>query len=192
METIENLMKAFIGESMARNRYTMYAKKAKKEGSEQMADVFKETASQERQHAKWLFKLINQLKEGEAGWDELTVEASGPTILGDTQENLESAIEGENYEHTDMYPGFALTAEEEGYPEIASRLRSIARAEAHHEERYRKLLNQLKNETVFKKEKQSSWVCSKCGYVHQGKTPPEECPSCSHPTGYFQLKCEVY
>lgn len=192
-ETIKNLAKAFIGESQARNRYQIYAKKAKKEGYEQIADVFLETAEHERQHAKWHFRLINQLKEGkEEDLSEIEVRAGTPTELGDTEKNLKAAIAGENYENTEMYPEFADKAEEEGYPEIAKRLRAIARAEKHHEKRYKKILKKLKNKTIYEKKEKKQWVCRKCGYVHEGKKPPEECPSCSHPTEYFQLKCEEY
>ena len=150
-ETIKNLAKAFVGESQARNRYTFYAKVAKKEGFEQIAEIFLKTAENEREHASVLFKLINELKSkggGEVG--ELKVEASVPTVLGNTAENLKAAIAGENYEHTQMYPEFAEAAEREGLQEIAARLRAIARAEQHHEERYKKLLREVESGTVFK------------------------------------------
>lgn len=191
--TIENLVKAFIGESQARNRYTFYAKIAKKEGFEQIAEIFRITAENEKEHASNLFKLINELKEksGEK-LDEILVEAAAPTVLGSTAENLKAAIAGEHYEYTEMYPEFADIAEKEGLPEIAKRLRAIAKAEQHHEERYKKLLAQVEAGTVFKKEQEVWWVCRECGYVHYGKEPPEECPSCSHPRSYFQLKCEEY
>ena len=115
-----------------------------------------------------------------------------PTILGNTRENLKSAIAGENYEHTKMYPEFANIAEKEGFPEIAKRLRAIAVAEKHHEERYKKLLKELENNTLFKKDKKVYWVCRKCGYIHEGTEPPEECPSCGHPKSYFEQACEEY
>jgi rubrerythrin len=192
-KTIENLTKAFIGESQARNRYSFYAKIAKKEGFEKISELFLLTAENEREHAKWLFRLINDLKKkSDKDFKEIKVEVSAPTILGDTKENLQSAIDGEHYENTEMYPEFAKTAEEEGFPEIANRLRAIAKAEAHHEERYKKLLNEVKNNTVFKKEKTVYWVCRKCGYIHEGNKPPETCPSCSHPRNYFERKCEEY
>jgi len=142
-ETIKNLTRAFIGESQARNRYSFYAKIADKEGFKQIAEIFLITAENEREHAKWLFRLINDLKKksGEE-INEIKVEASAPTTLGDTKENLKSAIAGENYENTSMYPEFADTAEKEGFPEIAKRLRAIAKAEEHHEERYKKLLKE--------------------------------------------------
>lgn len=190
-ETIKNLAKAFVGESQARNRYTFYAKVAKKEGFEQIAEIFLKTAENEREHASVLFKLINELKSkggGEVG--ELKVEASVPTVLGNTAENLKAAIAGENYEHTQMYPEFAEAAEREGLQEVAARLRAIARAEQHHEERYKKLLREVESGTVFKKEEKVYWVCRECGYIHEGTEPPEKCPSCGHPKSYFEVKCE--
>ena len=179
-ETIKNLTKAFIGESQARNRYTFYSKIAKKEGFEQIAEIFLITADNEKEHASWLFKLINELKKksGE-NIDEINVEAAAPTTLGSTTENLKAAIAGENYEHTKMYPEFAEVAMKEGFPEIATRLKSIAVAESHHEDRYIKLLKQVEAGTVFKKEKEVWWVCRECGYVHYGKEPPKVCPACS-------------
>ena len=193
METIKNLTKAFIGESQARNRYSFYAKIAKKEGFEQISEIFLITAENEKEHAKWLFRLINKLKEKNGGEaEEITVTASAPIVLGNTIENLKSAISGENYEQTTMYPDFAKVAEEEGLPEIAQRLQAIAIAEKHHEERFKKLLKELENNSLFKKEEKVYWVCRKCGYVHEGKEAPEACPSCGHPKAYFQLKSENY
>ncbi len=189
MKTLENLVKAFIGESQARNRYTMYAKIAKKEGFEQIAEVFEITADNEREHAKWLFRMIQDLK-GDA--NELNVEAAAPLVLGNTAENIKAAIAGENYEHTKMYPEFAKVAEEEGFPEIAARLRAIAKAEEHHEERYRKLLELVETGKFFERDEETEWVCRKCGYVHRGKNPPEKCPSCGHEKNYFQRKCEEF
>ncbi|MDL1971233.1 MAG: rubrerythrin family protein [Candidatus Desulfofervidaceae bacterium] len=192
-QTIENLTKAFIGESQARNRYTFYAKIAKKEGFEQIAEIFLITAENEREHAKWLFKMINELKKKtDENLGEIVVEAAAPTTLGNTVENLKAAIAGENYEHSKMYPDFADIAEKEGFPEVARRLRAIARAEEHHEERYKKLLKEVEGGTVFKKTSEVYWVCRKCGYVHFGTQPPEKCPSCDHPANYFDLKCEQY
>ena len=191
--TIENLVKAFIGESQARNRYTFYAKIAKNEGFEQIAEIFLITAENEKEHASNIFKLINELKKKSSEkLDEIKVEAAAPTVLGSTAGNLKAAIAGENYEHTKMYPEFADVAEKEGFPEIAARLRAIAQAEKHHEERYKKLLKQVEAGTFFKNEKDVWWVCRECGYVHFGKEPPEKCPSCDHPRSYFQLKCEEY
>ena len=191
--TIENLAKAFIGESQARNRYTFYAKTAIKEGFEQISEIFLITADNEREHAKWLFRLINDLKKkSDEDLDEITVEASAPTVLGTTAENLKAAIAGEHYENTEMYPGFADAAEKEGLAEIAKRLRSISRAEEHHEERYTKLLREVEGKSVFKKGEKAFWVCRKCGFVHEGEEPPEKCPSCDHERSHFQLKCEEY
>ena len=194
-ETIKNLAKAFIGESQARNRYTLYAKVAKKEGYEQLGAIFELTAEQEREHASWLFKLIKQLKEEQGNpeeLDELTVEALSPTVYGTTADNLKSAIKGENYEHTQMYPQFADQADKDGYPQIADRLRAIAKAEEHHEERYQKLLSNLEAGTIFKKDEEKEWTCRKCGYVHKGKTPPDKCPSCDHEQSFYEIKCETY
>jgi len=187
-KTLQNLTKAFIGESQARNRYSFYAKTAKKEGYEKISEIFSTTAEQEKQHAKWLFKMINEIKEE----DKIEVQSEAPLTFGDTTENLKSAIEGENYEHSEMYPEFADAAEEEGYDDVAQRLRSIAKAEEHHEERYKKLLKNLKEGTMFKKEEEVWWVCRECGYQFFGKEAPKICPSCDHPQGYYELKCEEY
>ncbi len=192
-ETIVNLAKAFVGESQARNRYTFYAKTARREGFEQIAEVFLITAENEREHASVLFKLINELIGKSGGkLEELKVEATVPTTLGSTTENLKAAIAGENYEHTKMYPEFAAAAEREGLHEIAIRLRAIAVAEQHHEERFRKLLKEVEGDTVFKKDKAVWWVCRECGYVHFGREPPEKCPSCDHEKSFYQVKCEEY
>jgi len=187
-KTIKNLTKAFIGESQARNRYTMYAKIAKKEGYEEISANFILTSDQETEHAKWLMRMINQLKGNNTEYDEIVVEAGAPTILKDTKENLKAAIGGENYEYTTMYPEFADVAEEEGLLDIANRLRSIAKAEANHEDRYKRFLETLENGLVFKKEEEVVWVCRKCGYTHKGKEAINECPSCGHPQSYFEVK----
>jgi len=192
-KTLENLSKAFVGESQARNRYTFYAKVAKKEGYEQMSAIFMETAEQEKTHAKRLFEYIQELKKEIGGdLDEIKIEAEVPTIYDDSIKNLKAAIAGENYEQTQMYPEFAKVAEEEGLTKIAARLRAIAKAEEHHEERYKKLLAQLEAGTVFKKSKDTVWVCRECGYVYIGEVPPTECPACDHPQAYYQVKCEEY
>jgi rubrerythrin len=188
-KTIQNLTKAFIGESQARNRYTAYASIAKKEGFEQISAVFEETATQESEHAKWLMRLINEIKQNESA---IVVEAEAPTTLGDTLTNLKAAAAGENYEYTTMYPEFAKIAEEEGLPEIAARLRAIAIAETHHEERYKKLIANLEAGKVFEKDGDIVWICRKCGYLHKGKTAVKICPSCGHPTAYFQRQSEEY
>ncbi len=189
-KTIENLAKAFIGESQARNRYTFYASVAKKEGYEKIAEIFSITAEQEKQHAKWLFRHLQEIKGDDL--KEITVDAEAPLIFSTTEENLRSAIKGENYEHTAMYPEFAKKAEEEGYGDIAKRLRAIAKAEEHHEERYAKILKELEEGSLFKKEKEVWWVCRECGYHLLGKESPEKCPSCDHPQGFYEVKCEVY
>jgi rubrerythrin len=192
-KTIENLAKAFVGESQARNRYTMYSKIAKNEGFEQIADIFLMTADNEREHATWFFRMLNELKSKEKGnLDEIKVEAAAPTTLGTTKENLKAAIAGENFEHSKLYPEFASTAENEGFKEIALRIRAIAIAETHHEERYQKLLKEVEAGTVFKKGDRIWWVCRECGYVHFGIEPPEKCPSCSHAKSFYQVKCEDY
>ncbi|HMB26058.1 MAG TPA: rubrerythrin family protein [Patescibacteria group bacterium] len=189
MKTLENLTKAFIGETQARNRYTYYAKVAKKEGYQQISGVFTETAEQELVHAKRIFEHIQELKGDQA---KITVETFSPTTYGNTAENLKAAAEGEHYENTEMYPDFAKTAEEEGYEKIAKRLRSISKAEEHHEERYRKLLAEVEAGTVHEKSEEKVWVCRECGYIHTGNEAPEICPSCDHPKGYYQVKCEEY
>ncbi len=192
-KTLKNLYAAFIGESQARNRYNMYAKQAKKDGYEQISAIFEETADQEREHAKQLSKKINELYEKMGKEQEaLVLEAEGNAVFGDTIANLKSAIAGENHEQEKMYPEFAKTAEEEGLVEIASQLKHIAIAEKHHEERYKKLLKEIEEGTIFKKEEDVAWLCRKCGYEHKGKTPPQKCPACKHPEGYYQIKCENY
>lgn len=193
-KTLKNLVKAFIGESQARNRYTFYAKIAKKEGYPQISEIFLKTAEQEKTHAKRLFEHIQELKEklGKSKDEEIEVETSCPSTYGSTLENLQASINGENYENTKMYPEFAKTAEDEGLPHIAIRLKSIALAETHHEERYKKLLDELKRKSLYKKEEEKEWVCSECGYIHKGKQPPEKCPSCDHSKEYFKTKCEKY
>ena len=193
-KTLNNLIKAYIGESQARNRYTFYAKVAKKEGYEQVSEEFLKTAEQEKVHAKRLFEHIQELKKelGKNKDAEMTVEALAPTTYGTTEENLQAAINGEHYENSEMYPGFAKTAEEEGLNRIAVRLKSIAKAEEHHEERYQKLLKHVKDGTYFSREAEVVWVCMECGYVYKGKEPPAKCPSCDHPKSYYKVKSEEY
>ena len=192
-QTIQNLTKAFIGESQARNRYTFYAKIARQEGFEQIAEILLATADNEKEHAKRLFEHINELKKkSDENLDEISVDALAPTIYGTTAENLKAAIAGEHYEYSQMYPEFADVAEKEDFPGIAKRLRAIAIAEKHHEERYIKLLKVVEAGTVFKKEEEVWWVCLECGYIHFGKEPPEICPSCDHPRSFYQIKCEEY
>ena len=187
--TEQNLLKSFAGESQAKNRYEFFAKQAKKEGYEQISRIFQETANQEKEHATWLMRMIEEFDGGE----EITLDGvSVPTVLGTTQENLKAAVAGENYEHTKMYPEFADVAEEEGFQEVADRLRSIAKAEQHHEERYNKILKELEAGTFFKKDKEVAWVCRECGYEYVGLEPPEKCPSCDHDRSYYELKCEAF
>ncbi len=182
-KTEQNLLTAFAGESQARNRYTYFASQAKKDGFVQMADIFTETANQEKEHAKRLFKLL------EGG--EVTVSASFPAgVIGSTLENLMEAAAGENYEHTTMYPGFAEVAEQEGFTQIADVFRRIAVAEAFHEKRYRALAANIENGKVFKKDQPTVWRCRNCGYLHEGAEAPEECPACAHPKAHFEVKTE--
>lgn len=189
-KTLENLAKAFIGESQARNRYTFYSKQATAEGYPQLSEIFLETADNEREHAKWLFKMIQDLREG--GIDEIVVDGQAPLIMGSTPDNLKAAIAGEHYENTEMYPEFAKTAAEEGLKEVADRLLSIAHAEEHHEARYKKLLAQVEAGTLFKKQEVVEWTCIKCGYTYKGVEPPQKCPSCDHASIYFKLYNEEY
>ncbi|MFA6251986.1 MAG: rubrerythrin family protein [Candidatus Paceibacterota bacterium] len=191
--TLQNLAKAFTGESQARNRYTFYAKVAKKEGYERIAEIFTLTADQEKEHAHWLMKLMVELqnKLGEQN-QPLKVEADVPTVYATTVDNLKAAIAGENYEYTSMYPEFATVAEAEGLGEIADRLRAIAKAEEHHEERYKKILEQVETGKFFKKDEQITWVCRECGYQHLGFEPPIKCPSCDHEKSFYERKCEEF
>lgn len=192
-ETLKNLLKAFIGESQARNRYTMFAKQAMKEGYYELEAVFLITADQEREHAKQLSKMINQLqaKMGKKS-EPVMVEANGEAMFATTKENLKWAIEGENYENTQMYPDFAKQAIKDGLPEVAKRLAAIGVAEKHHKERYEKILKVIEDGTLLNKDKPVIWYCRKCGYVHIGNTPPEKCPSCDHEKEYFYMGHEEY
>ena len=171
-QTEKNLMAAFAGESEARNKYTYFASKAKKEGYEQIAALFLKTADNEKEHAKLWFKELNG--------------------IGDTAENLLSAAEGENYEWTDMYDGFAKTADEEGFHELAQRFRLIAAIEKHHEERYRALLHNVEMAEVFAKSEVKVWECRNCGHFVIGEKAPEVCPTCNHPQSYFEIHAENY
>ncbi len=182
MKTLENLVKAFMGESMARNRYTFYAKVAKEEGYVFVAKVFLETAENEKEHAETLLELIQKIR-GDVKAVETNAEA--PIVLGDTVQNLKTAIEGETYEFESMYPEFAKIAEEEGLNEIAGRLRAIAKAEEHHKRRFEKLLEAIESGKMFKRDEEVAWVCLECGYIHYGEEPPEKCPSCGHSKAYY-------
>jgi len=182
-QTEKNLLTAFAGESQARNRYTYFASQARKDGFEQVAAAFGETADQEKEHAERLFKLL------EGG--SVEVQAEFPAgVIGATAENLEAAAAGENYEWTDMYPSFAKVAREEGFDEIADIFEAIAVAEKQHERRYRGLLANVKAGTVFKKDKAVVWRCRNCGYLYEGNEAPDPCPACDHPRAYYELLCE--
>ncbi|HEY6873610.1 MAG TPA: rubrerythrin family protein [Geobacteraceae bacterium] len=178
--TEKNILTAFCGESQARNRYTYYAAKAKGEGYVQMADIFEETANQEREHAKRLFKLL------EGGEAEVTA-AFPAGIIGTTAENLKAAAGGENYEHTQMYPGFAAIAREEGFPQVAAVFMAIAVAEKQHEKRYLDLLANIENDRVFRRDEPVVWRCRNCGYLHEGTAALDVCPACSHAKAHFEL-----
>ena len=173
-KTEANLLAAFAGESQARNKYTYYASKAKKDGYEQIAAIFEETAANEKEHAKMWFKLLH-----------------GGDIPG-TMENLEDAAAGENYEWTDMYAEFAKTAKEEGFDHIAYLFEEVAKIEKEHEERYRKLIGNIEEGIVFSRDGDKIWKCRNCGHTHIGKQAPEVCPVCAHPKSFFELKAENY
>jgi len=187
-QTAENLMKAFAGESQARNRYTYYASAAKKEGYVQISNIFTETADNEKEHAKRFFKFLVADLAGET----LEIQASFPVALGDTKANLLSAAQGENEEWSELYPHFATIADKEGFTTIAEVFRKVADVEKHHEARYRKLCANLSNETAFHKDKPVTWKCNNCGYLHVGTDASEQCPACAHPQGYFEVFCETY
>ncbi len=172
-KTEKNLMEAFAGESMARNKYTYFASKAKKDGYVQIAEIFEETAANEKEHAKIWYKLLN---DG----------------IGSTPENLKAAAEGENYEWTDMYDTFAKEAREEGFDDIAALFEGVAAIEKEHEERYRKLLANIEEGIVFSKDGDTIWKCKNCGHICIGKQAPEVCPVCNHPQSYFEVKAENY
>ena len=173
-KTEQNLLAAFAGESQARNKYTYFASKAKKDGYEQIAAIFEETANNEKEHAKMWFKELNG--------------GSVPSTI----ENLKAAADGENYEWTDMYEEFAKTALEEGFTDLALKFRQVAAIEKHHEERYRKLLKNIEDEVVFSKDEEKIWICRNCGHVVIGKKAPDVCPVCAHPQSYFEIKAENY
>ncbi|MBR3523090.1 MAG: rubrerythrin family protein [Bacilli bacterium] len=172
-KTLENLKTAFAGESQARNKYTYYASKAKKDGYEQIAAIFEETANNEKEHAKMWYKLIN----------------GG---VADTASILAAAADGENYEWTEMYDEFAKVAEEEGFDAIAKQFRGVAAIEKHHEERFRKLLQNINDELVFTNDGDTIWICRNCGHIHIGPKAPEVCPVCAHPKSYFERKANNY
>ncbi|TET79594.1 MAG: rubrerythrin family protein [Candidatus Cloacimonadota bacterium] len=184
-KTEKNLLTAFAGESQARNRYTYFASKARKEGYEQIAAIFLETADNEKEHAEREFKFLQG--------GEVEVSSSFPAgVIGDTKANLKAAAAGEHYEWTQMYPEFAKIAKEEGFVEIADVFRSIAEAEKAHEARYSAFLKNIEEGKVFKKDKVIKWKCRNCGYIHEGNEAPKECPACAHPQSYYELFCEPY
>lgn len=179
-QTEKNLLTAFAGESQARNRYTYYASAAKKEGFEQISAIFTETADNEKEHAKRLFKFL------EGG--EVEISAGFPAgVIGATAENLKAAAGGENHEWTNMYPQFAKIAEEEGFTEIAEVFKSIAVAEKQHEKRYLGFLKNIEEGKVFKKDQPIKWRCRNCGFIHEGAEAPEKCPACAHPQAHFEM-----
>ena len=184
-ETEKNLLKAFAGESQAKNRYEFFAKVAKKEGYEQISDIFTKTALQEKAHAKRFFKFL------EGGDVEITAVYPAGKI-GTTVENLEAAATGENEEWTELYPQFAEIAEKEGFKEIATTFKVIAKVEAEHEKRYRKLMDNIKEGKVFEREEKVRWVCRNCGFVHESKNAPKNCPACNHPQAYFEIENDNY
>lgn len=186
--TAENLLRAFAGESQARNRYTFYSKAATKEGYVQIANLFMETADNEKEHADIFFRLLNESLNGE----NVEITAGYPVALGDTKANLDSAAKGENDEWTHAYPEFARIAQEEGFETIANTFKKIAEIEKRHETRFVKLLSNLNNNQLYKKNKPVLWKCNNCGYIYEGEEAPKVCPACLHPQGYFELFAETY
>jgi rubrerythrin len=179
-QTEKNLLGSFAGESQARNRYTYFASKAKKEGYVQIAQIFEETANQEKEHAKRFFKVL------EGG--EVEIVAAFPAgVIGSTLDNLKAAAAGEHYEHTELYPGFAKIANEEGFPAAAMIWEKVSVAEKQHEKRYLELAGNIEADRVFKREQSATWRCINCGYLHEGVEAPEMCPACAHPQAYFEL-----
>lgn len=183
-KTEQNLINAFAGESQARNRYTYFAKKAKEDGYEQISEIFCMTADNEKEHAKLFYEYLGDIRGH--------VDAEYPFELGTTEENLESAAAGEKEEWSFLYADGEKTAREEGFDDVADTFHYVIEAEKHHEQRYLKLLENIKNDTVFSKEKETYWMCRECGYVHHGKSAPKKCPNCHHPQAYFQVLCENY
>jgi len=181
-QTQVNLLKAFAGESQARNRYSYFASKAKKEGYVQIQSIFEETSNHEKEHAKRLFKYLNS-------GEELEITAAFPAgTIGTTIDNLKASAAGENYEYTSMYPEFAATAREEGFENIAKTFESIAIAEAYHELRFLALMDNIKKDQVFKREEKVTWRCRNCGYTHEGNEAPDVCPACAHDRAHFEIK----
>ncbi|WP_426350826.1 rubrerythrin [Alloiococcus sp. CFN-8] len=188
-KTAENLLKSFAGESQARTRYTYYSSVAKKEGYLQIAEIFMETAEQEKEHAKRFFKFLKNDYNGEA----IEITASYPVALfEDTASNLKAAAMGENEEWTEMYPEFAKVAREEGFPEVAAAFDNISKVEYEHEKRYLALLNNINSEVVWKREEKVLWQCRNCGFIVEAFAAPEKCPACLHPKSYFQIAARNY
>ena len=190
-KTLENLMKAFAGESQARNRYTYYASDANKEGYRQIEAIFIETANNEKEHAKRFYKFLLEGLRGETP-TAIDVNAMYPVAQSSTLENLKAAANGENEEWSKLYPDFAKVAESEGFQEVASAFKFIAEVEERHEARYNKLAKNIANGKVFKKEEKVKWKCKNCGYIHEGTGAPDTCPSCLHPQAYFEVFIENY
>lgn len=188
-KTAENLMKAFAGESQARMRYTYYASVARKEGYRQIEEIFLETAENEKEHAKLFWKQLLKNGMNEEG---ININATYPVGYGNTMQNLGYAADGENEEWTQLYSGFAKVAEEEGYPEVAQTFKKIGMVEKRHEERYRKLMDNVKNGTVFEKEGKVYWKCRNCGHIVEATQAPEICPVCDHPQAHFEVWVENY
>ena len=192
-KTLINLTKAFVGESQARNRYAMFASAARKEWYLQIAEIFEQTAEQEKEHASRFYKMIQIVKQKEKYTKaEVMIEWWAFTKIWTTVENLKYAVEGETFEYSKLYPEFAKIAKQEWYPDLATRILSIAVAETHHAERYKKLLKEVKAKTVYKKKVAVEWMCTKCGYVHKWKSALEKCPSCGHDKTYAVVKSEKY
>jgi rubrerythrin len=189
-KTAENLLKAFAGESQAMNRYLMYADVAKKEGYVQISKIFTETAENEKQHARRFFRFLSA--DEEVNNTAIEINAGYPVFVGDTHSNLIAAAAGENEEWTELYPEFADVADEEGFKDVAAVFRIIASIEKHHEERYKTLAQNVKDESVFKKTNKVYWKCDKCGYIHEASEAVKVCPSCQHPQAYFEILTETY
>ncbi|MDD4691565.1 MAG: rubrerythrin family protein [Eubacterium aggregans] len=192
-KTLENLMKAFAGESQARNRYTFFASKAKKEGYVQMQEIFLETAANEKEHGEMFYKYIVASEAEDGGCVEVNIDAGYPVALSDsTYDNLIHAAEGENEEWAKLYPAFAAIAKLEGFDDIASTFIHVCVAEMAHETRYRKLAENIKEGRVFTRVSPTKWKCGNCGYIHEGDSAPQLCPACKHPQDYFELFVEAY
>lgn len=183
-KTEQILINSFAGESQARNRYSYFAKVAKQEGYEQIADIFLQTAENEKEHAKLFYEYIGDTTGAVTG--------AYPFFLGTTEENLKSAIDGEHEEWSFLYKNGEETAREEGFDEISETFKHVRRAEEHHEARFKKLLENIQNDTVFKKDYENDWMCRECGYIYHGASAPAKCPNCHHPRAYFEILCEKY